>query len=153
VPTDTPVPTLVPTDTPVPTLVPTDTPVPTLVPTDTPVPTSAPTAIPPDTTPPPVPTPYVPTDGLVIDCPATEKQTLVWLPVTDPSGVVYYVKLERQVTATVWDSVRGWGPLEGKQVEADVQCGGIYRWAVRAEDGAGNISEWSEWFTFSIDLT
>jgi hypothetical protein len=105
-----------------------------------------------DTTPPPVPTPYVPTDGLVIDCPATEKQTLVWLPVTDPSGVVYYVKLERQVTATVWDSVRGWGPLEGKQVEADVQCGGIYRWAVRAEDGAGNISEWSEWFTFSIDL-
>jgi hypothetical protein len=105
-----------------------------------------------DTTPPPVPMPAVPADELVLSC--RSKQTLAWLPVTDPSGpVVYYVKLERQVTATTWESVRGWGPESGKQVEADVNCGGIYRWAVRAEDGAGNISAWSEWFTFSIDLT
>jgi hypothetical protein len=108
-----------------------------------------------DTTPPPVPTPYVPADGLMIDpCPASGKQTLVWLPVTDPSGpVVYYVKLEWKKTATEWQVVGGYGPLSDKQVEVDVDCGGIYRWAVRAEDGAGNISAWSEWFTFSINLT
>ena len=103
-----------------------------------------------DNTPPPVPTPYVPANELVVDCKST--QNLVWLPVEDPSGVVYYVKLERKITATSWESVRGWGPLTDKQVEADVDCGGIYRWAVRAEDGAGNISAWSEWYTFSVNL-
>jgi hypothetical protein len=152
--TEVPVPTEVPTE--VPTLVPTEVPtvVPTEVPTEVPtsVPTVTPTPIPPDTTPPPVPAPFVPADGLVIDCPATEKQTLAWLPVDDPSGVVYYVKLERQKTATEWDSVAGWGPLSDKQVEADVDCGGIYRWAVRAQDGAGNQSAWSAYSNFSINL-
>jgi hypothetical protein len=106
-----------------------------------------------DTTPPPVPTPYVPANSLVIDpCPASRKQTLAWLPVNDPSGVVYYIKLEQQEMASTWRVVHDWKAVSGKQVEADVTCGGIYRWAVRAQDGAGNISAWSEWFTFSITL-
>ena len=90
----------------------------------------------------------------MIDCPSTpeKKQTLEWKPVNDPSGVAYHVKLERQVTATEWNSVAGWGPLSDKQVEADVVCGGIYRWTVRAEDGVGNISAWSAYSTFSVDL-
>jgi hypothetical protein len=104
----------------------------------------------PDTTPPPVPSPQVPADELVVDCKST--QNLVWLPVEDPSGVVYYVKLEQQIKAGEWSSVAGYGPLTDKQVEVDVSCGGIYRWAVRAEDGAGNISAWSEWYTFSVNL-
>ena len=29
-------------------------------------------------------------------------------------------------------------------------CGGVYRWAVRAEDGAGNVSDWSSWSRFSV---
>jgi hypothetical protein len=33
-----------------------------------------------------------------------------------------------------------------------VDCGGIYRWAVRAQDGAGNQSAWSAYFNFSINL-
>jgi hypothetical protein len=103
-----------------------------------------------DTTPPPVPAPAVPADELVIDC--TVQQTLAWLPVEDPSGVIYYVKLEQQIKAGEWSSAAGYGPVSGKQVEADVSCGGIYRWAVRAEDGAGNISAWSEWYTFSVNL-
>ncbi len=103
-----------------------------------------------DTTPPPVPSPAVPQDGLEISCKAS--QTLAWIPVSDPSGVVYYVKLERQVTPDNWQSVRGWGPVSGKQVEADVQCGGIYRWTVRARDGAGNYSDWFSWSHFSIKL-
>ena len=103
-----------------------------------------------DTTPPPVPAPFVPADGLVVKC--TLKQVLAWLPVTDPSGVVYYVKLEQKMTATEWRSVRGWGPVNDKQVEAEVGCGGIYRWTVRAQDGAGNISAWSAWSNFSVNL-
>jgi hypothetical protein len=104
-----------------------------------------------DTTPPPVPQPYVPADGLVIGC--TARQTLVWLPVTDPSGVTYDVQLERQITVTPgWELVRAWGSVADKQVVADVQCGVYYRWRVRARDGAGNVSAWSEWSTFSVNL-
>jgi hypothetical protein len=106
---------------------------------------------PPDTTPPPVPSPAVPADGLEIDCKSS--QTLVWMPVSDPSGpVVYYVKLERQVSPGNWQSVRGWGPVNGKQVDASVQCGLYYRWTVRAQDGAGNYSDWAPWSHFSIRL-
>lgn len=104
-----------------------------------------------DNNPPPVPTPQVPANGLVISCKTT--QTLAWLPVTDPSGIAgYYVHLDRQVTANSWQAVRDWGPVVNKQVTANVQCGVKYRWAVRATDGAGNSSEWSSWFAFSISL-
>jgi hypothetical protein len=106
---------------------------------------------PPDTTPPPVPTPYVPANGLVVPCKA--KQVLAWLPVQDPSGIAgYYVRLEYQVTQGQWKSVRNWGPVSDKQVEADIQCGLYYRWSVRAQDGAGNYSGWSAWWTFSVSL-
>lgn len=154
-PADTPIPTLVPTlvPTPVPTLPPT--PVPTLPPTlpPTPVPTTPPTippTTPPDDTPPPVPSPQVPADEQELSC--RSEQNLVWLPVSDPSSpVVYYVKLELQLTATTWQSVRGWGPEPGKQVQAeDLVCGATYRWAVRAQDGVGNLSAWSEWSEFTI---
>jgi hypothetical protein len=101
-----------------------------------------------DTVPPPVPSPAVPADGLALGCRKT--QNLVWQPVRDPSGVAYYVKLEQQVQSGQWQSVRGWGPVTDKQVEAQVQCGVYYRWAVRAQDGAGNISDWSGWSAFSV---
>lgn len=80
-------------------------------------------------------------------------QTLVWVPVSDPSGISgYYVKLELQVTPGNWQSVGGWGPVSGKQVDVSVQCGVYYRWTVRAQDGAGNYSDWSEWSHFGIVL-
>jgi hypothetical protein len=99
---------------------------------------------------PPAPAPTVPADGLALTC--RETQVLAWTPVSDPSGVVYYVKLERQATPSSWDPSGGWGPVSDKQVEVDVDCGGVYRWAVRAEDGAGNSSVWSAWSGFGIDL-
>ena len=152
-PTDTHTPT--PTHSPTPTIA---TRTPTLTPTPTPTivtrtPTSTPTPVPDppdDTTPPPVPEPFVPADELVIDY--TSSQMLAWLPVSDPSFVVYYVRLESQVTTSSWDAVDEWGPLEAKQVEAEVQCGVIYRWSVRAQDGASNSSAWSEWFSFAVNL-
>jgi hypothetical protein len=107
---------------------------------------------PPDTTPPPAPSLVVPANGLEIDCKSS--QTLAWTPVSDDSGgpVVYYAKLERQVSPGNWESVRGWGPVSDKQVNASVECGIQYRWAVRAQDGAGNYSGWAAWSTFSIRL-
>jgi hypothetical protein len=33
-----------------------------------------------------------------------------------------------------------------------VECGWYYRWRVRARDGAGNSSVWSNWATFSVTL-
>jgi hypothetical protein len=106
----------------------------------------------PDTTPPPVPSPAVPADGLEIDCKSS--QTLVWMPVSDDSGgpVAYDVKLERQITPGNWQSVGGWGLVSGKQVDASVDCGLYYRWTVRAQDGAGNYSDWAPWSHFSILL-
>jgi hypothetical protein len=151
-----PVPTDVPTDVPteVPTAVPTD--VPTQVPTDvsTEVPTTVPTvtSTPIDDTAPPVPSPDEPADGEAVGCPASGKQKLEWTPVDDPSGVVYYVKLEQQVTTTEWNSIAGWGPVSGTQVEADVTCGGIYRWTVRAADGVGNTSVWAPYANFGVNL-
>ena len=103
-----------------------------------------------DTTAPPVPSPAVPANGLSIGC--KSKQNLVWVPVDDPSGIAgYFVKLELQIKKGEYQSVRGWGPVSGKQVEADVQCGLIYRWAVRAQDKAGNYSAWSNWSVFSVE--
>lgn len=104
-----------------------------------------------DTTPPPVPGPSVPENGLVLSC--RTSQTLAWLPVVDPSGIAgYYVKLEQEVTKGNWVSAGGYGPVSGKQVTATVSCGGIYRWMVRAEDGAGNVSGWSSPSYFSINI-
>ena len=104
-----------------------------------------------DTTPPPVPSPAVPANGLELSCRST--QTLAWLPVSDPSGISgYYVKLEIQVKPGQWKSAGGYGPISDKQVSINVQCGGIYRWMVRAQDGAGNFSNWSAPSTFSINL-
>ncbi|MBU2609566.1 MAG: hypothetical protein KJ606_01270 [Chloroflexi bacterium] len=110
------------------------------------------TPTPPDTTPPPAPTPAVPANGLTLSCRAS--QNLVWLPVSDPSGISgYYVKLEMEVTPGNWRSAGGYGPVTDKQVNVTVQCGGIYRWMVRAQDGAGNVGPWSGWWQFAITLS
>ncbi len=105
-----------------------------------------------DKTPPSVPVPAVPANGLTVPCKTS--QTLVWQPSKDDaSGIAgYYVKLEIQVKKGSWQSAGGYGPLTTKQVNVNVQCGGIYRWMVRAQDGAGNVSAWSSPSTFSVVL-
>ena len=104
-----------------------------------------------DTQAPPAPVPAVPANGLELSCRST--QTLAWLPADDPSGISgYYVKVERENTPGQWQSVAGYGPIPNKQVGANVDCGVKYRWAVRAQDGAGNFSEWSAFSQFSVTL-
>lgn len=112
-------------------------------PTDTPEPQ--------DTTPPPVPTPMVPADGLVFGCGST--QNLVWLPVEDESGLNgYYVRLEREISPGSWERINNYGPINDKQYEVPIDCGVTFRWSVRAEDNAGNKSDWSAWSTFGVEL-
>lgn len=105
-----------------------------------------------DQTPPSVPVPGVPKSGSTLSC--RSSQTLAWAPSKDNSGgsIMYYVKLEIMVKKGVWQPASGYGPINDKQVNANVQCGGIYRWMVRAKDEAGNYSAWSSPATFSINI-
>ncbi len=111
------------------------------------------TPIPPqDSTPPPAPSPMVPANGLTVTCRGT--QNLVWLPVTDPSGVEgYYVLLDRRASlAENWVTVHKSNLLSDKQYTVNVQCGWYYRWGISAQDGAGNLSGWSDWSNFTVTL-
>ena len=126
---------------------------PPLPPTDTPTPTSTPTATATtvDNQPPPIPSPQQPANGANLSC--RSSVTLSWGAVSDPSGIAgYYVKLEREVSAGNWQSAGGWGPLSQPQVDVPIDCGIRYRWMVRAEDGAGNISNWSSPSIFGMNL-
>jgi hypothetical protein len=117
-------------------------------PTPTFTPTSPP---PPDTTPPPAPAPQSPANGAALAC--TTSVTLTWTAVDDPSTVTtYYIKLERETTPGNWQSEGGY-TSSTNQVDVNVMCGGVYRWTVRAEDGAGNISDWSGFFQFGVNIS
>jgi hypothetical protein len=144
-----PSPTLLP---PTPTSLPTLTPLPPTFTALPPTPTSPPpTEIPADTSPPPAPTPVVPADGLIVSCRAT--QNLAWMPVSDPSGIAGYdLRLEREFTIGNWQVVAEYNALADKQVTVDVLCGFHYRWRVRAKDGAGNLSAWSAYSSFALEL-
>jgi len=103
-----------------------------------------------DTKPPPVPSPDEPANGSSLSC--RSNQTLTWLPVSDDSGIEgYYVKIEKENNSGKWQSAGGFGPIGGNQVSVNVECGFSYRWIVRAEDRAGNVSNWSAPSEFQID--
>jgi hypothetical protein len=120
----------------------------TIIVTHPPTPTFTPTTKPLDTQAPPAPQLVSPSGTL--SCRASV--TLDWNAVSDPSGIkTYYVKLERQVTPGNWQSAGGWTTSSTAQT-VSVQCGGIYRWQVRAEDNAGNEGPWSGFMNFSINL-
>ncbi len=116
-------------------------------------PVPPPPSPPADTTPPPVPTPFAPADGLLIAGKAS--QSMAWLPVDDPSGIAEYrVEVQRHSGDNNWQLAPG-GSITGlrvKEATISVECGWYYRWRVRAVDGAGNISPWSGWSHFDINL-
>lgn len=120
----------------------------TIVVTHPPTRTFTPTTKPPDTQAPPAPQLVSPSGSL--SC--RTSVTLDWNPVSDLSGIkTYYVKLERQITPGNWQSAGGWTTSSTAQT-VSVQCGGMYRWQVRAEDNAGNQGPWSGFMTFGINL-
>jgi hypothetical protein len=104
----------------------------------------------PDTQGPAAPSGLSPSGGEGQGCGAV---TLSWNAVSDPSGIsTYYVKVEKisgspksggwQTTNTEYTIAASW-----------LECGQVYRWAVRAEDGAGNVGPWSAWAQFSMNIT
>lgn len=105
-----------------------------------------------DSTPPPAPTLVVPADGLTISCKSS--QTLTWLPVSDPSGILKYeLVVQRHSGDNNWQTApSGQQVLTDKTTSVPVECGWYYRWRVRALDGAGNVGPWSGWSQFIITL-
>jgi hypothetical protein len=123
---------------------------PTDTPTPPPTPTYTPTTPPQDTTPPPAPAAQSPGNGAAQSC--ASAVTLTWSAVSDDSGIAtYYIKLEKQISADNWQSAGGY-TSSSTQVDVPVDCGIIYRWAVRAEDNAGNFSNWSAFSQFGVNL-
>jgi hypothetical protein len=107
-----------------------------------------PTSPPPqDTTPPPAPSPIGPTGSVCLT-----SITLQWSAVSDPSGIAgYAVKMEKKV-GTNWQSFGGYQSTTTSVVVPlkSSDCGYNYRWMVRAQDGAGNWSNWSSYGSFFI---
>ncbi|MCG2785309.1 MAG: Ig-like domain-containing protein [Anaerolineae bacterium] len=105
-----------------------------------------------DTTPPPTPELVVPGNGLTLSCRGS--QSMAWLPVSDPSGIMRYeVQIERHAGDGSWQTVSG-SPfsINDKTMSIPVECGWTYRWRVHAVDGAGNIGGWSGWFQYTVTL-
>jgi CSLREA domain-containing protein len=117
-----------------------------------PVKTSTPTEVPQDETPPPAPNPDSPTGGVTLAC--TSNAVLDWDPVSDESGISSYtVQLQVSYDNVNWSTAPG-SPFTTTATEqsVSVDCGGYYRWRVRATDGASNQGSYSAWAYFQVTL-
>jgi hypothetical protein len=94
-----------------------------------------------DTTAPHVPTLIAPGNGAII---CNNTPTFVWNSVSDPSGVTYTFEIIGVLTKTGLTSTSY--TLTGTEALPD----GTYSWRVRAVDGAGNIGDWSDTWSFRI---
>jgi hypothetical protein len=123
-----------------------NTPSPTSPPTNTPTP-------PGDTQAPAAPSPFKPVNGVTLGC--VSSTTVMWDAVTDPSGIAEYrVAAQRHSGDNNWQAVAGspWKGIGGTSTSIPTECGWYYRWHVRAVDGEGNASSWSEWYKFTVSL-
>jgi len=121
---------------------------------DIPVVAKPPTPVPVDDKAPPVPSPAYPIGGQNLVC--VTQITLAWQPVSDESGIAaHQVQLERSMDNASWDPVPGspWMTGDGNKLTVSFDCGWYFRWRVRAQDGAGNWSEYSAWAYFTKPLT
>ena len=88
----------------------------------------------------PVPIPGVDDEG------CWETKTLHWEGVQDPEGIkAYYVKAAFEEAPGQFAEALEYDPTEDTQFDMPIDCGNVFRWAVRAENNAGVFSEWSEW--------
>lgn len=120
-------------------------------------PAPATTAPPPqDTTPPPVPAPLNPGNTNEANPPTQYCPVILrWYPVSDPSGVTYRVRLEKQETDGSWSLLATWDTHSTEfAIPNSAQfCDYLtYRWRVRAVDGAGNAGNWSVWYYYTMPI-
>jgi len=114
-----------------------------------PVVAKPPTPTPADDKAPPVPAPAYPIGGQSLACVYT--LTLAWHPVTDESGIAaHQVEMERSADNSSWTAMSDspWTAGDGNKLTISLQCGWYHRWRVRAQDNAGNWSEFSPWAYF-----
>lgn len=106
-----------------------------------------------DKNPPPAPVLLKPTNGSDLGC--IGDTILRWQAVSDESGISEY-QLQAQYHGgdLVWLGVPGstWNGLSDTNFPITLECARIYRWRVRAVDGAGNPGPWSGWFTFEVPM-
>ena len=75
---------------------------------------------------------------------------LDWRPGSDQSSSVSYrVQLEKLVGRSYVED-KNWNKDDGTSVKFNPQCNTGYRWRVRATDGAGSKSDWTEYEQFSV---
>ena len=102
-----------------------------------------------DMTPPPAPILVYPADGTLT---SDNTPWLDWSDVTDNSGVRYQVQVDNDAdfgSPVVDDGGLG---TSSHTMSIDLAVG-AYCWRVRALDGPGNASDWTEPWTFTVDST
>jgi len=106
-----------------------------------------------DNNPPPKPVQLKPLNASDLGC--IGDTILRWQAVSDESGISEY-QLQAQYHGgdSVWLGVPGstWNGLSDTNFPINLVCGRVYRWRVRAVDGAGNPGLWSGWFTFEVPM-
>jgi hypothetical protein len=118
-----------------------------------PPPPDDPTGPPPpaaDTTPPAPPVQLKPTNGQEFAC--VPKVMLRWQAASDPSVIFEYrLQVERHSGDNNWQPApHGTVVLiKATERELSIECGWYYRWRILAVDGAGNVGNYSGWFTFT----
>ena len=72
--------------------------------------------------------------------------TLSWEEVTEPSGVkAYFVQVAYEESKGQFEEAIEFGPFQETQYEMPIDCGRLFRWAVRVENEEGISSKWSNW--------
>jgi len=103
-----------------------------------------------DTTPPAAPSLISPTDGAKL---RDNTPLFDWSDVSDPSGVVYAFEVDDNADFPSQKLIRtGLSASQYELLAAEALSDGTYYWRVRAEDGAGNVGEWSTVWTLQILL-
>lgn len=109
-----------------------------------------------DVTPPPVPVLVSPANNSTI---IYNTVTLIWNPVTDPSTPVSYeAEVYNSSNTRIFTTTNLLGQwITNTQAEVailgiPILTDGAYHWKVRAKDAQSNISDWSEFWYFTVDI-
>jgi hypothetical protein len=103
-----------------------------------------------DTEGPPAPSQISPVGGINLGCdPPQDIFTLEWASVSDPSGIGRYHIAVQVRDGTTWKDEKFLISVV-TNVTTGLACSNVYRWHVRAVDGADNEGTWSGWAEFVL---
>jgi hypothetical protein len=104
-----------------------------------------------DTTPPPAPTLVSPEENENLD---DNTPSFAWTSVSDPSGVSYELQVDNDLDFENLVLLKlGLKSSVYTLTNDEALPNGVYCWRVRAWDGAGNLSGWSEARSFRVRVT